>query len=789
MPFTITKDDIGHNDSTRLPMIAADEQFTADVESQKNLSEILEHAEHLQGNPPTQATFILYRAIGNDLPPRHARDQTMSNIRFILEHEPSHKNLEKRWYINRIVNNSELCEIVSLLISHNQSFIIEPFNTTDYALIDYNIHPPSSEFGYDILRSHLFRDGSEFDSYSTLRSVTWDNIFLNQNQYIIRNNAARNAMIELGVESGAQYILPWDGNSFLNEAAWTNLSSIILHLTSSKITDKNSSDARDEVITAQLQGETRNFSLSTSYFYVPMTRLINNSLVVDPNYIPIDMEEEPQLIFHRSALGRFDENKPYGKRPKVDMLWRLGISGAWSQHAKIWPIPSWKTPMDLPKNTSVVAAGWTARLSSGKVLLEGPGMSHARGKSRTVGVERLAARAWRRVAEEMHQFSGAITMLLYSVKALDHMYSQSERKEMFKETFTENYTTGNNYSVQGPYTLLDNGLDLYVREARRATVNIIKAISKSTSNNDSYKHIGIAIDTVLKQSPQQAGAKVGSNNGNAVSTCAFLDAVRFANSSGVLSSDLLKKAATWVRSYLSAAEFGELSCVSSEVLLSNAAPFYASGTAGIRYELGAACCYAFLDEMTMLLRRTALARPRLWALSNISGIEDQEHQPLMFPAIRDVIPCLLLARVSNHIGINYWKYYGPENYNIETNGSARTTLLNSTEDSEISGNTGSNTGVDEALLVRLVRNAVQHTNLTMETVYDKSTHLNEDHEGMINESMLQWIIHEALCNAEDQLQLKPFLYEELQNRPALDFDLIDVRDLPPLWYATIATCK
>src|SRR5690606_32334685 len=34
-------------------------------------------------------TFVLYRIIGNDLPPRHKRGQAIANLRFILEHEPA----------------------------------------------------------------------------------------------------------------------------------------------------------------------------------------------------------------------------------------------------------------------------------------------------------------------------------------------------------------------------------------------------------------------------------------------------------------------------------------------------------------------------------------------------------------------------------------------------------------------------------------------------------------------------------------------------------------------------
>ena len=34
-----------------------------------------------------EVEFILYRAIGNDLPPRHASGQSYTNVKFILENE------------------------------------------------------------------------------------------------------------------------------------------------------------------------------------------------------------------------------------------------------------------------------------------------------------------------------------------------------------------------------------------------------------------------------------------------------------------------------------------------------------------------------------------------------------------------------------------------------------------------------------------------------------------------------------------------------------------------------
>ena len=38
---------------------------------------------------------------------------------------------------------------------------------------------------------------------------------------------------------------------------------------------------------------------------------------------------QPQLIFRRDAVERFNVDMRYGRRSKVEMLWRLGIPGPW----------------------------------------------------------------------------------------------------------------------------------------------------------------------------------------------------------------------------------------------------------------------------------------------------------------------------------------------------------------------------------------------------------------------------------------------------------------------------
>ena len=60
-------------------------------------------------------TFILYRILGNDLPPRHGSRQTLENLRFLLDNEPDFPDLEKRWVVNRIADGEREAELIALL--------------------------------------------------------------------------------------------------------------------------------------------------------------------------------------------------------------------------------------------------------------------------------------------------------------------------------------------------------------------------------------------------------------------------------------------------------------------------------------------------------------------------------------------------------------------------------------------------------------------------------------------------------------------------------------------------
>ena len=273
-------------------------------------------------------TFVLYRIIGNDLYPRHQIGQSRSNLRFILDNERDFPNCEKRWIVNRIANRDEEQAILDLLKQHRQDYIHIPFVDAEYRGIkwDFSALPRP---GYLVSPDYAVLNEAE-------RSRLLAALHRYKNNYVMNNNGARNAALSDGV-GRAKWVLPWDGNCFLTEEGWAAMTSAI-------------------VSRAHLK-----------YFAVPMARVADNSQLLTAHYRP-HPSEEPQLVFRSDAEERFNEEYCYGRRPKVEMFWRLGIPGPWRN----WRDDPWdqkRRPTSEDAGAFGVA-GWVARLSSGSGALE-----------------------------------------------------------------------------------------------------------------------------------------------------------------------------------------------------------------------------------------------------------------------------------------------------------------------------------------------------------------------------------------------------------------------------------
>jgi hypothetical protein len=132
-------------------------------------------------------TFLLWRIVGNDLPPRHQPGATLTNIRFILAHEPELASCEKRWLLNRIIDPHDEAALRTLLDSHRAIYSIRRFDP-------------------DTVR---------------LSPSRYERIL-----HAIDINGARNETLDRG-RSLARYTIPLDGNNFFTAAAWDALTEVV----------------------------------------------------------------------------------------------------------------------------------------------------------------------------------------------------------------------------------------------------------------------------------------------------------------------------------------------------------------------------------------------------------------------------------------------------------------------------------------------------------------------------------------------------------------------------------
>lgn len=273
-------------------------------------------------------TFVFYRIIGNDLPPRHKRGQAIANLRFILEHEPALAGCEKRFVLNRIRDPGEEREITGLLDRHGIGYLRIPFEAEAYARIGFDI---------DALPSPDFLAGDRLEALDPAqRDRLLAAMYRHKNNYAMNNNGARNAALEDG-RGRAKWILPWDGNCYLTAEAWKQ-------------------------IRAGIEQAPQN-----RYFIVPMVRMLDNEPLVCGGDIP-KPTEEPQVIFRADAREQFNPAFCYGRRPKVELLWRLGVTGPWDEYSDDpWDQP--RRPLSAEAGL-VGRAGWVARLFSGEGTLE-----------------------------------------------------------------------------------------------------------------------------------------------------------------------------------------------------------------------------------------------------------------------------------------------------------------------------------------------------------------------------------------------------------------------------------
>ncbi len=296
-------------------------------------------------------SFILYRILGSDLPPRHYVGQTLANLEFILNHEPPLHRCQKTWIVNRIVDAEQEQKILKTLTTHHQTYRHIPFDKAAYARVDYDFE---SFLEPDFLRSPAFQ---KLDRNSQIWAG--DRPYRPKNLAAINLNAVRNLALDEGQQK-ADWTLVLDGGCFMTLAAW-----------------------RRVLKTVQIRPK-RDNKPSIKHFILPMIRLTTNEQLFTPGEIP-PPTEEPQIAIHQSSKERFDESLQYGRFTKVELFRRLKIPGIWDRwNYKPWERKQWTVSAEAGQWQS---AGRVARLASGHALDHDQGRAGLSGRT----VDRQAA--------------------------------------------------------------------------------------------------------------------------------------------------------------------------------------------------------------------------------------------------------------------------------------------------------------------------------------------------------------------------------------------------------------
>jgi len=233
--------------------------------------------------------FVLIRTLANDLPPRHAPNQTAINLQFILDNEPKH--YQRYWIINRVVSEETEDTLRHLLDRYNEDYEVIRFVQSDFQQVP---------LGFD--RPGVPIDQFYVSSVSQQRYLLQE-LYHDRNQYVMHNNQARNRAIEYGSRM-AEWVLPFDGATFATAKVWDEFR-------------RESGASKDD----------------EKYMVVPMARILDNQELLpnrsDAIEAQLDASSEPQIAFRCDAQLRFDEKKRYGRSPKVELLKRLGVVGPW----------------------------------------------------------------------------------------------------------------------------------------------------------------------------------------------------------------------------------------------------------------------------------------------------------------------------------------------------------------------------------------------------------------------------------------------------------------------------
>ncbi len=623
-------------------------------------------------------SFVLYRILGNDLYPRHKKGQSRENLKFILENELEFENCEKIFVVNRIIDEKEEYAIIDLLKYHQRQYIHIPFRPDEYIKISWDT---------DCLPESGFLASKTFENLGPEKKArVLGAIYRRKNNYVMHNNAARNIALRDGKKRG-KWVLPWDGNCFITTSAWKQIRTDILS------------------------------NPYLKYFIVPMARITDNNLLLSDDFSP-EPSEEPQLIFRNDALEEFNEEFCYGRRPKVEMFWRLGVPGKWD----LWKDDPWdmqRRPLS-PEAGQFGVAGWVARLSSGMESLEKDSYHSFRQR----GLVRLEA-----ICETLQNvdimISGMSPDKLTSIcpHVLENerkKYSSSKNSSLFALvkkliSYAEDALTRGPYSVVDKTTLppsgnpndywhpapywwpnpntqdglpyirkdgervsgtrmYESGSEKYDRSRMQRVFDDTTVLSMAWyfTGNIKYANHGhkiiqrFFVDPETRMNPNLKYAQVRMGHNNNIGYCHgiiemkdmyyFLDAVRLINKSGAISKKTMKAFVSWLYAYL------------DWVLDSpqGKKERKAKNNHGTYYDLQVASIASFLGEYSTLFEALARANSRIPLQFASDGSQPEEINRTITAhyCCFNFQGWINLAEIAYRWGVDFWSYTAPNSASL-----------------------------------------------------------------------------------------------------------------------------
>ncbi|MBW8636984.1 hypothetical protein K1W69_07270 [Hoeflea sp. WL0058] len=333
----------------------------------------------MSGNSPQrgrESEFSLIRILGNDHYPRHGRGQTLDNLKFIIEHEPSLPGCRKLFILNRIVDPEAEALLIAELERADMEFMRIPFAADEYREIGWDL----DEFGgVEFFKTRNFRRAAKVMQTKMQLWATSPKI-----RYLMNVNGARNTALDIGRRI-SDWTFALDSNCCFTKVQLERLVA----------------SCRD--------------APHMPYVIVPMVRIGDNQRYFGPE-LKYSLIEEPQIGFHYLTQETFDERYPYGVSDKAHFLKRLRLPGKWLWWGREAFMPDEAHPFP-DRYRYKISAGGVIRLSSGT-----HGLSDAKEKSQNIRYHGRNESILKTIAQ-MEQKYGVLEDANRDIILSDYMFS------------------------------------------------------------------------------------------------------------------------------------------------------------------------------------------------------------------------------------------------------------------------------------------------------------------------------------------------------------------------------